>query len=123
MWGQVRPSCDGKYACNVITSIHHITMISSFSKHLPSLPHLLSFTPFFPPFPFLFHSHLPPSHPSLYPNPSCVRISGADCGEAAAMWLTNVLQRDSRLVRQSPDHLRRVKTPKAKGNILPNWTP
>lgn len=37
-----------------------------------------------------------PTHPPL------LRVGGLDCGDEAARWLTNVLDRDCRLVKQNP---------------------
>lgn len=36
-------------------------------------------------------------------------VSGIDCGRAAAVWLTNILKRDCRLVRQTSEKQRKAK--------------
>ena len=84
--------------------------LSSFAQFSPSPP--LFFFFFFSSLSCLiFHAVLslpsPPSHP-LY-----IRVTGTDCGEAAASWLTEALSRDCRLVRQT--HQRTAKTP-SSGN-------
>ena len=58
---------------------------------------------------FHIYSALTPL-PSL---PLYIRVTGTDCGEAAASWLTEALSRDCRLVRQT--HQRTAKTP-SSGN-------
>ena len=52
---------------------------------------------------------------SLFPS----RVQGLDCGEEAARWLSDILGRQCRLVRQNPDSQRKAR--KQPGDSLSDY--
>ena len=49
-------------------------------------------------------------YPSLHSTHTHCRIPALDCGQSPSLWLSRVLNRHCRLVRQSPDHQRQSKS-------------